>query len=147
MTIRIHDRVIMVDRYAARAQCTCKHKTFEPSWFNGLKGVVTRVSPTPMVLLVGERLPMVFDERDLVVLDDEQHVTGGWVMTHRHADSDRPGWRTLMKRRQADRDFLAGLHLASLDELRTLSGRYGHKDAPQWKRVAIDRAIARVEGT
>ena len=42
MTLYVGDEVVMRDRYAARAKCTCKHE----------------------VLLEGERLAMRFDERD-----------------------------------------------------------------------------------
>jgi hypothetical protein len=56
-------RVVMVDRYAARAQCTCPARRFEPSWFNGLRGKVTSVAPF-MVLIDGESTPMRFDARD-----------------------------------------------------------------------------------
>ncbi len=66
--MRVRDRVVMVDRYAERRRCSCKAP--EPSWFDGLRGVVTRLTPTVMVHLDGERLPMVFDERDLVVLEE-----------------------------------------------------------------------------
>ncbi len=57
------DPVRMVDRYAARRPCTCKAP--EPSSFDGMTGVVTQSEPL-MVLLDGERLPMRFDERDMV---------------------------------------------------------------------------------
>ncbi len=62
--MRIGDRVRMVDRYAQRRQCTCSPP--EPSWFDGMRGVVTRLQPTAMVHLQDERLPMVFDLRDFV---------------------------------------------------------------------------------
>lgn len=64
-------------------------------------------------------------------------------MSTRTADSDRPGWRTLARRREADRDFLARLLVATLDELRALADQHAAKHAPQWKRVAIARAIRR----
>ncbi len=73
--MRVGDRVVMVDRYAERRRCSCK--TPDPSWFDGMRGVVTRLTPTVMVHLHDERLPMVFDERDLVVVhDDEVSMTG-----------------------------------------------------------------------
>ena len=71
-------RVQMVDRYAQRRACTCK--TPEPSWFDGMRGVVTSVRRDGgiMVHLHNERLPMVFDVRDLVSVEDsEQHMTAG----------------------------------------------------------------------
>lgn len=64
----VGDRVRMVDRFAARQLCKCR--TYEPSWFNGMRGKVTQVSPL-MVLLDGERLPMRFDERDMDRVVDE----------------------------------------------------------------------------
>ncbi len=67
--VYVGDRVIMVDRYAERAKCTCKK--LEPSWFDGMRGVITQVEPT-MVHLDGERLPMRFDERDLVCEEPSQ---------------------------------------------------------------------------
>ncbi len=70
--IYIGDPVVLVDRYAARARCHCPK--IEPSWFNGMRGVVTRVKPTVMVHLEGERLPMVFDERDLVPVAESSNV-------------------------------------------------------------------------
>jgi len=57
----------------------------------------------------------------------------------RSADSDRPGWRTLARRRQADRDFIAKLPHLTADELRDmLDGML-----PTWRRVAIARALVR----
>jgi len=75
--IRIGTRVIMVDRYAQRRACTCK--TPDPSWFDGLTGVVTATTSRGgvMVHLRDERLPMVFDARDFDVIEDEQHMTAG----------------------------------------------------------------------
>lgn len=61
--MRVGDRVEMVDRYR-----TTLHK-FEPSWFDRLKGRVTQTAPYVMVHIDGERLPLRFDERDLVVID------------------------------------------------------------------------------
>jgi hypothetical protein len=69
--MRIGDRVFMVDRYAKRLRCSCKPS--EPSQFDGMRGVVTRLHPSVMVHLDGERLPMVFDERDFV-LDEPSTV-------------------------------------------------------------------------
>ena len=54
------------------------------------------------------------------------------------ADADRPGHRTLVRRRQADRDFLALLPLLTAAELRAL------RPVPQWRRVAVARALGRV---
>ncbi len=67
MSLRIGDPVRMVDRYAMRRPCTCKAP--EPSWFDGMRGKVTQVAPL-MVLLDDERLPMRFDERDIVREDE-----------------------------------------------------------------------------
>jgi hypothetical protein len=67
VTIRIGDRVVMRDRYAQRRKCTCR--TPDPSWFDGMRGTVTRLKPSLMVHLENERLPMVFDERDFVLVD------------------------------------------------------------------------------
>jgi hypothetical protein len=68
MMLHVGDTVRMVDRYAQRRPCTCKAP--EPSWFDGMRGKVTKVDPL-MVHLDGERLPMRFDERD-IVRDDEK---------------------------------------------------------------------------
>ncbi len=65
--MRIGDRVEMVDRYRRGGK-------YEPSSFDGLRGVITRLRPTLMVHLDGERLPMAFDARDLVVLGGESSV-------------------------------------------------------------------------
>jgi hypothetical protein len=65
--VKVGDRVLLVDTYASRVRRLCG--PVEASWFNGLRGVVTRVEPTVMVHLEGERLPMVFDERDIVRAD------------------------------------------------------------------------------
>jgi len=46
---------------------------------------------------------------------------------------------TNRRRRQSDRDFLARLFLLSVEELRALAAR----PQPQWRRVAIARAIQR----
>lgn len=64
----VHDRVVMVDRYAARAVCTCPK--VQPSWFDGMTGKVTQVTPYVMVHIDGERLPLRFDERDFDKADD-----------------------------------------------------------------------------
>jgi hypothetical protein len=69
------DPVVMVDRYAARAACTCKAK-HEASSFNGMRGRVTQVMPFVMVHLDGERLPMRFDERDFERVESVRHVGG-----------------------------------------------------------------------
>ncbi len=68
MSLRIGDPVRMVDRYASRRPCTCKAP--EPSWLDGMRGKITQLAPTLMVLLDGERLPLRFDERDLVREDE-----------------------------------------------------------------------------
>lgn len=67
MTLRIGDPVRMVDRYGERRKCTCP--AYEPSWFDGMRGKVTKTTPL-MVHLEGERLPMRFDERDIVRADE-----------------------------------------------------------------------------
>lgn len=67
MTLYVGDRVRMVDRYAARAVCTCPK--VQPSWFDGMTGKVTQVTPYVMVLIDRERLPLRFDERDFDRLD------------------------------------------------------------------------------
>ncbi len=62
----------------------------------------------------------------------------------RRADSDRSrvSFRTLERRRIADRQFLAWVRTATRSQL-TASLRSPH--LPQWKVVAIQRALARVE--
>ncbi len=78
--MRVGDRVMMVDRYRSRPSCLCG-KIFEPSWFDGMRGVITAVKARNgvMVHLQDERLPMVFDERDFVLVDDasSQCMTAG----------------------------------------------------------------------
>lgn len=61
--MKVGDAVMMVDRYANRVAGG------ERSWFHGMRGKVTAMRPRLMVLLDGERLPMVFDERDIVEID------------------------------------------------------------------------------
>lgn len=77
MTLYVRDRVVMVDRYASRRPCVCKSRATEPSWFDGMKGEVTQVSPYVMVLLDGERLPLRFDARDFDRVESEPHMTAG----------------------------------------------------------------------
>lgn len=61
----------------------------------------------------------------------------------RSADADRPGRRTLERRRQADLAFLEKLRVATLEELNELALNHCGKNAPAWKKVAIQRAIKR----
>lgn len=65
--MRVGDRVRMVDRYAARQLCQCRK--IEPSWFDGMTGRITSLTPM-MVHLDNERLPMRFDERDLDLVEE-----------------------------------------------------------------------------
>lgn len=65
--MKVGDRVEMVDRYRSRV---CG----DPSWFDGMRGVITQLRPRVMVHLDNERLPMIFDVRDLVVLSGESGV-------------------------------------------------------------------------
>jgi acyl-CoA synthetase (NDP forming) len=61
----------------------------------------------------------------------------------RSADSDNPSWRQRQRRRQADIDFLAKLRVAEIGELMEMLKSHTHKSTPEWKRVAILRAIKR----
>lgn len=58
----------MVDRYASRTDGGAR------SWFDGMTGEITRIAPTFMVLLDGERLSMVFDRLDFVPLAPTSQV-------------------------------------------------------------------------
>lgn len=58
-------------------------------------------------------------------------------------DRHRVSARTLENRRRKDIEFLAELRTATLERLRELEANHAHKSAPQWKRIAIKRAIAR----
>jgi hypothetical protein len=69
------------------------------------------------------------------------------VMTlHRTADADGAGWRTRERRRESDLAFLAELRRATLPELEVMRTNYRHKSAPEWRRAAIEVAIARSVG-
>lgn len=46
-------------------------------------------------------------------------------------------------KRDADRVFLERLQKASGQELEALRAMHAHKNAPQWKKIAIARAIVR----
>ena len=61
----------------------------------------------------------------------------------RRADDDNPGRKTRERRRSADLDFLTTLRIASLDELRRMRENLASKRTPSWKKVAIERAIAK----
>jgi hypothetical protein len=58
----------MVDRYAARAKCTCPR--LQASSFDGMRGEVVSLAPF-MVLLEDENKPMRFDERDFDPVPDD----------------------------------------------------------------------------
>lgn len=60
------------------------------------------------------------------------------------ADADRASYRTVQRRREEDLEFLAWLRTAALEELdRKCWETARTKSFPQWKRVALARAIAR----
>lgn len=59
----------------------------------------------------------------------------------RPADDDKPGWKRVARRREADLEFLGALRVATLEELKMLADRYNTKHAPKWKQVAIARAL------
>jgi hypothetical protein len=60
------------------------------------------------------------------------------------ADADGASWRTRQRRREADIAFLEKLRTATLDEVRELERNHAGKKAPQWKKVAIERAFRRL---
>jgi adenylate cyclase class IV len=63
---------------------------------------------------------------------------------HGYADADRASFRTTQRRRERDIEFLAKVRaLTDRDEAMRLL--IEHHDGPAWKRVAIKRAIARIE--
>ncbi len=62
--LRIGDPVMMIDRYAARCPGGAR------SWFHGMRGKVSSLKPYLMVHLEHERLPMVFDERDIIPVEE-----------------------------------------------------------------------------
>ena len=68
------DEVVMRDRYAARAPCTCRARHTVSS-FDGMRGRVTQTKPYVMVHLDGERLPMRFDERDFDRVGEPSQVS------------------------------------------------------------------------
>lgn len=62
------------------------------------------------------------------------------------ADRDGPGWRRLQRRRQSDIEFLEQLIAArdshDIAALELLAKNHLPKSAPNWRRVAINRAFA-----
>ena len=47
------------------------------------------------------------------------------------------------RRRREDLAFLDRVRTAATQDLETLRACYSHKHAPEWKKVAIERAIGR----
>lgn len=64
-------------------------------------------------------------------------------MRYVFADADRPSYRTEQRRREKDLAFLERVRAASLEELAQMRREHAGKSAPQWKVIAIERAIAR----
>lgn len=57
------------------------------------------------------------------------------------ADADRPTFRQIERRRQRDIAFLERVRAAEVDELEQLKREY--MTGPDWRRVAVERALAR----
>lgn len=57
------------------------------------------------------------------------------------ADADGPTWRQRQRRRESDLAFLERLRGATVDELEQLERE--HMTGPEWRRVAVERAIKR----
>lgn len=62
----------------------------------------------------------------------------------RPADSDGAGWRTRLRRAKSDLAFLEALRNATVEELVAIEANHAHKSAPEWRKVAIARAKARL---
>jgi hypothetical protein len=63
--------------------------------------------------------------------------------TYGRADADRPSRRTQERRRQRDLEFLEVLKKANAEELDRMV--WESKRWPKWRRVAVARAVARLE--
>lgn len=61
-------------------------------------------------------------------------------MSNRVPDSDNPSWRTLIRRRENDIEFLEWVRFAELKEL--IEKHPSHKG---WRLVAIERMIKKHE--
>jgi hypothetical protein len=66
-------------------------------------------------------------------------MTGRFV----YAGADGHNYRAEQRRAQKDREFLAKIRTATLDQLLEMWRNHDHKKAPAWKRVALIRAIER----
>lgn len=55
------------------------------------------------------------------------------------SDEDKPGWRTRVKRRQQDIDFLAWLKTAMKQEILAMMKLI----LPEWREIALKRALKR----
>lgn len=60
-----------------------------------------------------------------------------------YAGADRRSHRTEQRRAEKDREFLAKIRTATLDELLVIWRSHNRKGDPEWKRVALRRAIER----
>lgn len=60
-----------------------------------------------------------------------------------YAGADRVSYRTERRRAEKDREFLAKVRTASLEELLVMWRNHNHKSAPRWRVIALQRAIAR----
>lgn len=59
------------------------------------------------------------------------------------ADADGASYRTIERRRQSDLEFLSRIRTATAQELLALLANHSHKSAPEWRVIALKRAIAR----
>lgn len=71
------------------------------------------------------------------------HIDDGLPDDHPMAGADRRSHRTERRRAEKDREFLAVLRIANLEQLLVMWRNHNRKGTPKWKIVALQRAIAR----